>query len=81
VICFDANVIRRFGSREETSFTLMRGLARLTGHPLALPQTVLEELLGHYKRTIIEAREIVERNDQRRQLGKPARARARRRSG
>jgi len=71
VICFDTNVIRDTGSREGTLFTLLRGLARLTGHPLALPQTVLDELMGHYERTITEAHATVERIEQRQQADKP----------
>ncbi|MPZ28203.1 MAG: hypothetical protein GEV12_17785 [Micromonosporaceae bacterium] len=47
MICFDTNVvIGAVGTRQETSLALLRGLACVTGYPLALPQTVFEELMG-----------------------------------
>ncbi|MFL6125072.1 PIN domain-containing protein [Actinophytocola sp.] len=55
MIVLDTNQLRAVGCEQNTKLTLLRGVARFTGHPLAIPEIVEQEYLGWYRRSVDEA--------------------------
>ncbi|WP_193604800.1 hypothetical protein [Nocardioides dongkuii] len=52
MIVLDSNAVRCDGFGASCNATLLHGLSVVCGHPLALPQLVLEEDLANYRRSI-----------------------------
>ncbi|MGJ9422322.1 PIN domain-containing protein [Aeromicrobium sp. CF3.5] len=52
MIVLDSNAVRGDGFGASCNATLLHGLAVVCGHPLALPQLVLDEDLANYRRSI-----------------------------
>jgi hypothetical protein len=49
VIIFDTSELWGIGVAQGSSITLLRGVAGMTGHPLAILEMVLREYLGSYR--------------------------------
>jgi hypothetical protein len=55
----DTNELRGIGVEQGSTITLLHGVAGLTGHPLAIPEMVLREYLGSYRRDVAAARATI----------------------
>jgi hypothetical protein len=55
VIIFDTSELWDIGVERGSTLTLLRGVAGMTGQPLAIPEMVLREYLGSYRRYLAAA--------------------------
>lgn len=67
MIILDTNVLIGSGFGPSVSATLLRALASETGHPLAIPQDVLDEYLAKHER---EVTELIEEGDSQKLLSR-----------
>lgn len=67
MILLDTNVLQGSAFGPSTSATMLWGVSRVTGHPIALPQLVLDEYLANYTRQVQAA---IDKPDPQRLLGR-----------
>jgi hypothetical protein len=59
VIIFDTSELWGIGVEQGSTLTLLRGIAGMTGHPLAIPEMVLWDYLGSCRRDVAAARATI----------------------
>lgn len=55
----DTSELWGIGVERGSTITPLRGVAGMTGHPLAIPEMVLREYLGSYRRDVAAARATI----------------------